>query len=169
MNAVAQSEVYDVTILGAGAAGLMCAGVAAKRGRSVLVLEQARKPAEKIRISGGGRWNFTNLHTTPANFLSENPRFCRSALSGFTQHDFIALVEKHGIAYHEKTRGQLFCDGSSQQIIGMLLEECRSAKTQLQLNAQILAVAKTESGFAVTSDRGEYRSRAVVVATGGPS
>src|ERR1700712_2717348 len=169
MSAARPTHGHDVIILGAGAAGLMCAGVAGKRGRSVLLLEQARHPGEKIRISGGGPCNFTNLHTTPANFLSDNPRFCRSALSGFTQHDFIALVEKHGIASHEKTKGQLFCDGSSQQIIDMLLEECRSAKAQLHLNAHILAVAKTESGFAVTSDRGEYRSRAVVVATGGPS
>jgi predicted flavoprotein YhiN len=105
---------YDVIILGAGAAGLMCAGVAGQRGRSVLVLEQARHPGEKIRISGGGRCNFTNLHTTPANFLSGNPRFCHSALSGYTPADFIALVERYGIAWHEKTRGQLFCDGSSR-------------------------------------------------------
>src|SRR3978361_2505229 len=134
-----RSNIYDVIILGAGAAGLMCAGVAGKRGRSVLLLEQARKPGEKIRISGGGRCNFTNLHTTPANFLSDNPRFCHSALSGFTQHDFIALVEKYGIAYHEKTRGQLFCDGSSQQIIDMLLDEVRGAEARLHLNRHILA------------------------------
>ena len=169
MSAVGQSDVYDVIILGAGAAGLMCAGVAAKRGRSVLVLEQARKPAEKIRISGGGRCNFTNLHTSPANFLSNNPQFCHSALSGFTQYDFVALVEKYGIAYHEKTRGQLFCDGSSRQIIDMLLAEFRSAKTQLLLNAHISAVTKTEDGFVVATDRGERRSRSLVVATGGPS
>ena len=167
MSAAAPSDVYDVIILGAGAAGLMCAGVAAKRGRSVLVLEQARKPGEKIRISGGGRCNFTNLRTTPANFLSENPRFCHSALSGYTQHDFIALVKKYGIAYHEKTRGQLFCDGSAQQIIDMLLDEFRGA--QLHLNAQILAVTKTEDGFVVETDAGERRSRSLVVATGGPS
>ena len=111
---------YDVMILGAGAAGLMCAAVAGGRGHQALLLEQARHPGEKIRISGGGRCNFTNLHTAPANFLSANPRFCHSALSGYTQRDFMALVESHGIAYHEKTRGQLFCDGSSQQIIDML-------------------------------------------------
>ena len=115
MSAARQTNSQDVIILGAGAAGLMCAGVAAGRGRSVLLLEQARQPAEKIRISGGGRCNFTNLHTSPANFLSENPRFCHSALSGYTQHDFIALVEKHRIAWHEKTLGQLFCDGSARQ------------------------------------------------------
>lgn len=162
-------NVHDVIILGAGAAGLMCAGVAGQRGRSVLVLEQARHPAEKIRISGGGRCNFTNLHTTPANFLSDNPRFCHSALSSFTQHDFIALVESYGIAFHEKTRGQLFCDGSSRQIIDMLLEECRKARAQLRLGVRISAIAKSESGFVVTTDQGEFRGRALVVATGGPS
>jgi predicted Rossmann fold flavoprotein len=158
---------YDVIVLGAGAAGLMCAGVAGKRDRAVLVLEQARHPGEKIRISGGGRCNFTNLHASAANFLSENPRFCHSALSGYTQHDFIALVEKHGIAWHEKTLGQLFCDGSSRQIIDMLLEECRSA--QLRLGVRISAVSKSGNGFVVTTDQGEFRGRSVVVATGGPS
>src|SRR5882757_1841303 len=167
MSAIRPSSNYDVVILGAGAAGLMCAGIAGKRGRSVLVLEQARHPGEKIRISGGGRCNFTNLHTTPANFLSENPRFCHSALSGYTQHDFTALVDKHGIAWHEKTRGQLFCDGSSRQIIDMLLEECRSA--QLRLGVRISAIAKNEGGVVVTTDQGEFRCRSLVVATGGPS
>src|ERR1700710_1641334 len=167
MSAARQTNSHDVVILGAGAAGLMCAGGAARRGRSVLVLERARQPAEKIRISGGGRCNFTNLHTTPANFLSENPRFCHSALSGYTQHDFIALVETYGIAWHQKTRGQLFCDGSSRQIIDMLLEECRS--TQLRLGGRISAIAKNEGGFVVTTDQGEFRCRSLVVATGGPS
>jgi predicted Rossmann fold flavoprotein len=160
---------YDVIILGAGAAGLMCAGLAGPRGRSVLVLEQSRHPAEKIRISGGGRCNFTNLHAGPANFLSDNPRFCRSALSGYTQRDFVTLVERYGIAYHEKTRGQLFCDGSSQQIIDMLLAECRNADAQWRLGVRISAIAKDDSGFVVTTDQGEYRSRSLVVATGGPS
>jgi predicted Rossmann fold flavoprotein len=158
---------YDVIILGAGAAGLMCAGVAAKRGRSVLVLEQARHPGEKIRISGGGRCNFTNLHTSPANFLSENPRFCRSALNGYTQHDFIALVDKYGIAWHEKTRGQLFCDGSSRQIIDLLLKECAGAR--LRLGVRISAISKSGDGFAVTTDQGEFHGLSLVVATGGPS
>jgi predicted Rossmann fold flavoprotein len=160
---------HDVIILGAGAAGLMCAGVAGQRGLKALVLEQARAPAEKIRISGGGRCNFTNLHTTPANFLSENPRFCRSALAGYTQRDFIAMVEAYGIAWHEKTLGQLFCDGSSRQIIDMLLEECRKAKAQLRLGVRISAVAKTDGGFVVVTDQGEFRCRSLVVATGGPS
>jgi predicted Rossmann fold flavoprotein len=160
---------HDVIILGAGAAGLMCAAVAGRRGRSVLLLEQSRQPAEKIRISGGGRCNFTNLHTSPANFLSNNPRFCRSALSGYTQRDFIALVESYGIAYHEKTRGQLFCDGSSRQIIDMLLEECRQARAQLRLGARVSAVSGAEGGFVVASDQGEFRCHSLVVATGGPS
>ncbi|MHB8266909.1 BaiN/RdsA family NAD(P)/FAD-dependent oxidoreductase [Bradyrhizobium sp.] len=167
MSAARQTNSHDVIILGAGAAGLMCAGVAAGRGRSVLVLEQARQPAEKIRISGGGRCNFTNLHTSPGNFLSENPRFCHSALSGYTQHDFIALVETYGIAWHEKTRGQLFCDGSSRQIIDMLLEECRGA--QLRLGVRISAITRNEDGFVVTTDQGEFCCRSLVVATGGPS
>ena len=160
---------YDVIILGAGAAGLMCAGVAGQRGGSVLLLEQSRNPAEKIRISGGGRCNFTNLHTSPANFLSDNPRFCNSALSGYTQRDFIALVEAYGIAWHEKTRGQLFCDGSSQQIIDMLLAECRKAHAQLRLGVRISAISGAEDGFVVVSDQGEFRCSSLVVATGGPS
>jgi predicted Rossmann fold flavoprotein len=164
-----QANLYDVIILGAGAAGLMCAGIAGQRGRSVLVLEQARAAGEKIRISGGGRCNFTNLHTTPANFLSDNPRFCHSALSGYTQRDFVALVESYGIAFHEKARGQLFCDGSSRQIIDMLLEECRKGGVQLRLGAKISAVSKAEDGFIVVSDQGEFRGRSLVVATGGPS
>jgi predicted Rossmann fold flavoprotein len=163
------SNFHDVIILGAGAAGLMCAGVAGQRGLKVLVLEQARAPGEKIRISGGGRCNFTNLHTSPADFLSENPRFCHSALAGYTQRDFITLVEAYGIAWHEKTRGQLFCDGSSRQIIDMLLEECRKAKAQLRLGVRISAISKAESGFIVLTDQGEFRARSLVVATGGPS
>jgi len=163
------SNSYDVIILGAGAAGLMCAGVAGQRGHQVLLLEQARDPGEKIRISGGGRCNFTNLHTSPANFLSDNPRFCNSALSGYTQRDFIALVEKYGIAWHEKTRGQLFCDGSSRQVVEMLLEECRKARAQLRLSVGISAISRVETGFAVASDQGEFRCRSLVVATGGPS
>jgi len=164
-----ESGFHDVIILGAGAAGLMCAAIAGARGRSVLLLEQSRSPAEKIRISGGGRCNFTNLHTSPANFLSNNPRFCTSALSGYTQRDFIALVESYGIAWHEKTRGQLFCDGSSRQIIDMLLQECRKASAQLRLGVRISAVSKTDGGFAIVSDQGEFHCKALVVATGGPS
>jgi len=160
---------HDVIILGAGAAGLMCAAVAGQRGHQALLLEQARHPGEKIRISGGGRCNFTNLHTSPSNFLSANPRFCHSALSGYTQRDFVALVESYGIAWHEKTRGQLFCDGSSRQIIDMLLEECRKAQAQLRLGVRISAISASENGFVVVTDQGEFRARSLVVATGGPS
>ena len=169
MTQARKPDFHDVIILGAGAAGLMCAAVAGQRGRSVLLLEQSRHPAEKIRISGGGRCNFTNLHTTPANFLSDNPRFCTSALTGYTPRDFIALVESYHIAWHEKTRGQLFCDGSSRQIIDMLLEECRKARAQLRLGVRISAVARDEAGFVVVSDQGEFRCKSLVVATGGPS
>lgn len=147
----------------------MCASIAGGRGRRVAVIEQAKRPAEKIRISGGGRCNFTNLYTTPANFLSRNPHFCKSALSGYTQHDFVAMVEKHRIAYHEKTRGQLFCDDSSQQIIDMLLDECGSANVTLHLGTKISSVTKGEGGFTVVTDRGEMRGKSLVVATGGPS
>jgi hypothetical protein len=164
-----QPNFHDVIILGAGAAGLMCAAVAGQRGRTVLLLEQSRHAGEKIRISGGGRCNFTNLHTSPANFVSNNPRFCNSALSGYTQRDFIALVESYGIAWHEKTRGQLFCDGSSRQIVEMLLEQCRKTRARLNLGVRISAVAKNEIGFAVVTDQGEFRCRSLVVATGGPS
>ena len=159
----------DVIILGAGAAGLMCAAVAGQRGRSVIVLEQSRVPAEKIRISGGGRCNFTNIHTSPSNFLSDNPRFCVSALKSYTQQDFIALVEKHRIAYHEKTRGQLFCDGSAQQIIEMLLGECRAARAQLKLGVKISEVAQTDGGFSIDTDAGVFAGKSLVIATGGPS
>jgi predicted Rossmann fold flavoprotein len=169
MNAGRPLNKVDVIILGAGAAGLMCAAIAGQRGRSVLLIEKSENPGEKIRISGGGRCNFTNLHTTPANFLSDNPRFCHSALNGYTQHDFIALVEKYRIAYHHKTRGQLFCDGSSRQIIDMLLEECRTANAQLRLGTRISAFSKDEIGFVVATDQGEFRCTSLVVATGGPS
>src|SRR5947207_14919037 len=118
---------FDVIILGAGAAGLMCAIEAGKRGRRVLVLERSERIGKKILISGGGRCNFTNLYCKPENFLSDNPHFCKSALARYTPADFIALVEKHGIAYHEKTLGQLFCDGPAQQIVTMLEKECRTA------------------------------------------
>ncbi len=119
---------FDVVVIGAGAAGMMCAAEAGKRGRSVLVIDHAAKPGEKIRISGGGRCNFTNLHAAPSNFISQNPSFAISALRRYTQRDFIALVERYGIAYHEKTLGQLFCDGSSKQIVDLLLNEMRGAR-----------------------------------------
>lgn len=160
---------YDVVILGAGGAGLFCAMTAAARGRSVLVLDHAKAPGEKIRISGGGRCNFTNLHATAANFISENPRFCISALKSYTQRDFIALVDKHNIAWHEKTLGQLFCDGSSQQIIDMLLAECHGAGAAIELQTKISRVEKTEAGFEVATDRTRITCTSLVIATGGKS
>ena len=162
-------EHHDVIILGAGGAGLFCAGVAGARGRSVLVLDHAKTMAEKIRISGGGRCNFTNLHTSPKNFLSENPSFCISALKRYTQHDFIALVNRHNIAWHEKTLGQLFCDGSSQQIIDMLRAECARGGAAIRLETKIIAVEKTETGFRVATGEGVLSCASLVVATGGLS
>lgn len=160
----------DVIVLGAGAAGMMCAAVAGKRGRSVLVVDHADAPGEKIRISGGGRCNFTNRFVTPAQFLSANPHFCISALSRYTPQDFIALVERHGIAYHEKTLGQLFCDGPAQQIIDLLLSEMRQAHAQLRLNCSVEEVAKNPAGFSLLFANGKtWECAALVVATGGKS
>lgn len=160
-------EDVDVIIIGGGAAGLMCAAGAVKRGRRVLVLERNAQVAQKVRISGGGRANFTNLHASPANFLSDNPHFCVSALKRYTQRDFIALVEKHGIAYHEKTLGQLFCDDSAQQIIDMLLAEARGAEIRTAVN--VTAVARDDERFRVHTDKGVFSGSALVIATGGPS
>jgi len=159
----------DVLVLGGGAAGLMCAIEAGKRGRKVLVVDHAKNPAEKIRISGGGRCNFTNIHCSPANFLSQNPRFCVSALKRYTQHDFLKLVEKHRISWHEKTLGQLFCDDSARDIIRMLLSELEAAGGKLQLETEIRAVDKPDDHFSVATSRGPVRAKALVVATGGPS
>jgi predicted Rossmann fold flavoprotein len=159
----------DVLVLGGGAAGLMCAIEAAKRGRKVLVIDHARRPAEKIRISGGGRCNFTNLHCSPANFLSQNPRFCVSALKRYTQHDFLKLVESHRIPWHEKTLGQLFCVDSAKDIIAMLLVELEAAGGTLQLETEIRAVDKPDNRFSVATSKGPLRATSLVVATGGPS
>jgi predicted Rossmann fold flavoprotein len=159
-----------VVIIGAGAAGMMCAAIAAQRGRKVLVLESAAKPGEKIRISGGGRCNFTNRGATPAQFLSDNPHFCISALSRFTPADFTALVDRYGIAWHEKTLGQLFCDGSAVQIIDMLLTEMTRAGAGLRLGVSVAQVEKTADGFALRLSSGEQVTCAsLVVATGGKS
>ncbi|RUW91593.1 NAD(P)/FAD-dependent oxidoreductase [Mesorhizobium sp. M7A.F.Ca.US.010.02.1.1] len=160
---------YDVVIIGAGAAGMMCAVEAAKRGRSVLILDHAAMPGEKIRISGGGRCNFTNIHASPKNFLSGNPHFCISALSRYTQRDFIALVERHRIAYHEKTLGQLFCDGSARQIIDMLVSEMQGRGVELALSASVEDVRKTVEGFALTLSTGLVTFQSLVVACGGKS
>ncbi|TGP88944.1 MULTISPECIES: NAD(P)/FAD-dependent oxidoreductase [unclassified Mesorhizobium] len=160
---------YDVVIIGAGAAGLMCAVEAAKRGRSVLILDHAAAPGEKIRISGGGRCNFTNIHASPKNFISRNPHFCISALSRYTQRDFIALVERYGIAYHEKTLGQLFCDGSARQIIDMLVSEMQGRGAELVLSTSVETVSKTEEGFELRLSTGSVSCRSLVVACGGKS
>jgi hypothetical protein len=160
----------DVIVIGAGAAGMMCAAVAGRRGRSVMVIDHAKSPGEKIRISGGGRCNFTNRHATPAQFLSANPHFCISALSRYTQQDFIALVERYGIAYHEKTLGQLFCDGSSNQIIELLLTEMRQAGTELRLGTTVEKIEKVADGFRLMLSGGEtLECASLVIATGGKS
>jgi predicted Rossmann fold flavoprotein len=158
----------DVIIIGGGAAGLMCAITAGNRGRQVIVLEGSNKIGKKILMSGGGRCNFTNLHCEPSRFISHNPHFCISALSRYTQWDFIALVEKHGIPYHEKTLGQLFCDNSSKDIVAMLLAECESAGVEIRTHCKIDTV-KFDDGFTVTSDKGSLRSESLVVASGGLS
>jgi predicted Rossmann fold flavoprotein len=161
---------HDVVVIGAGAAGMMCAATAAARGRSVLVLETGDAPGEKIRISGGGRCNFTNRHASPAQYLSANPHFCISALSRYTQDDFVALVNRHRIAWHEKTLGQLFCDGSATQIIAMLLAEMKAAGAVLRLKTQLQYVDKAETGFTLQLSSGEVvECGALVVATGGLS
>lgn len=159
----------DVLVIGAGAAGLMCAIEAGRRGRRVLVIDHADKPAEKIRISGGGRCNFTNLQTTPKQFLSDNPHFCVSALKRFSQHDFIARIEARGIAYHEKTLGQLFCDGSARKIIDMLLDDLKAAGGELELGVEPGAIARTAEGFRIETSTGPIACVSLVIATGGKS
>lgn len=159
---------FDVAIVGGGAAGLMCAIEAGKRGRSVVVFEKGKACAGKIRISGGGRCNFTNIHCTPANFHSENPHFAKSALKRYGPKDFIALVEKHRIAYHEKTLGQLFCDDSAHDIIQMLLRECENAGVQIRTTTEIEQVSK-QDGFLLKLGSESIEVQSLVIATGGPS
>lgn len=166
MNAVIQS--FDALILGGGAAGLMCAIEAGKRGRRVAVLERAERLGKKILISGGGRCNFTNLYCQPENFISANPHFAKSALARYTPADFIALIEKHGIPYYEKTLGQLFCKNSSRDVLAMLEEECGLAGCSVFLDTTIAEVRRSEV-FSVRTDRTEFRAPALVVATGGLS
>ena len=163
------AEKSDVIVIGAGAAGMMCAIRAGQRGRSVLVLDHAKTPGEKIRISGGGRCNFTNIHAGPKNFLSANPHFCKSALARFTPADFVAMVDRHKIAWHEKTLGQLFCDDSAKDIIHMLLDEMRSAGAEWQLRTEITGIEKTDGGFRVSTSEGAYDCASLVIATGGKS
>ena len=158
----------DVVIIGAGAAGLMCAIEAGKRGRSVLVLDHNKKIGEKIRISGGGRCNFTNRNVGPSNFISQNPHFCKSALARYTPTDFISLIEKHGILYHERKHGQLFCDGSAEQIIRILLEECRKVNVEIQTEV-IIAKIEKQSAFKLITDSSKLITSSLVIATGGLS
>src|SRR5579859_4174971 len=161
-------ETADVIVLGAGAAGMMCALTAGRRGRRVLVLELLRQPGAKILISGGGRCNFTNRETAPERFLSANPHFCKSALSRYSHYDFIAMVERHRIAYHEKTLGQLFCDGSARAIVAMLAAECVSAGVALHLGCRVIDVSRANH-FRVATDQGNFTGSALVIATGGCS
>lgn len=162
-------EQFDVVVIGAGAAGMFCAALAGQGGRRVLLLDNGKKAGRKILMSGGGRCNFTNMYTEPAAYLSENPHFCKSALARYTQWDFIDLVNRHGIAYHEKTLGQLFCDDSAQQIVDLLLKECEQGQVTLRLRSEVLAVEQGENGFTLSLNGGQVSAGALVVATGGLS
>jgi predicted Rossmann fold flavoprotein len=161
-------ESFDVVIVGAGAAGLMCAMTAGNRGRRVLLLEHNDQAGAKILISGGGRCNFTNLEIAPERFLSANPHFCKSALSRYTQHDFIALVERHRIRYHEKTLGQLFCDGSAREVLAMLMAECAAARVDLRSRHRVTEVTRADR-FRIETDKGSFDAPVLVLATGGLS
>ena len=159
----------DVLVIGAGAAGLMCAMTAGRRGRRVRVVERANRPGQKILMSGGGRCNFTNTGTTPANFISANPHFCKSALARYQPADFIDMVDRHGIAWHEKELGQLFCDESSKQIVRMLLDECADAAVDIDVGCEVHGVAREGDGFVVETARGRMLATSLVVASGGLS
>ena len=159
----------DVVIIGAGAAGLMSALTAAARGRRVLLIEHANKAGKKILMSGGGRCNFTNMYTEPANFDSQNPHFCKSALARYSPGDFIAMVERHGVPYHEKKLGQLFCDNKSKDILGMLLHECEQTGVDLRLDTSVDRIERAETGYVLTTSMGQIASPSLVVATGGLS
>jgi hypothetical protein len=160
---------FDVVIIGGGAAGLMCASTAGQRGKRVLVVEHANRVGKKILMSGGGRCNFTNSGTTPANFLSANPHFCKSALARYPPGEFIALVEAHGIAYHEKELGQLFCDDSSKQIVRLLLDECVKAGVRIETSCSVTTIDRDDAGFNIQCTLGTVHATALVVATGGLS
>ncbi|WP_342639703.1 NAD(P)/FAD-dependent oxidoreductase [Proteus faecis] len=160
---------YDTVIIGAGAAGLFCASLAGQAGLSVLVLDNGKKAGRKILMSGGGRCNFTNMYIEPSAYLSENPHFCKSALARYTQWDFIELVQKHNIAYHEKTLGQLFCDDSAQQIVDLLLTECQKGKVSVRLRSEVTQIEKTDVGFTIFVDGKTITTSSVVIASGGLS
>ncbi len=159
----------DILIIGAGAAGLMCAFSAAQRGRSVMLIDHANKPGKKILMSGGGRCNFTNMYTEPSNFLSQNPHFCKSALARYTQWDFIELVGKHAVPYHEKKLGQLFCDNKSSDILGLLLSECEQAGVDLRMDTSVQTISKVEAGYCLQTSAGPITCQSLVIATGGLS
>ena len=159
----------DVVIIGAGAAGLMCALTAASRGREVLLLDHSNKAGKKILMSGGGRCNFTNMYAEPGNFFSQNPHFCKSALARYTPWDFIAMVAKYGVPYHEKKLGQLFCDNKSKDILHMLLEECRQAGVTLRVNTAVKQISEAGAGYRLSTDVGTIAAQSVVIATGGLS
>ncbi|NBA96670.1 NAD(P)/FAD-dependent oxidoreductase [Pseudomonas sp. R5(2019)] len=159
----------DVIIIGAGAAGLLCAFTAANRGRRVMLIDHANKPGKKILMSGGGRCNFTNMYTEPGNFLSQNPHFCKSALARYTQWDFIERVGKHGVPYHEKKLGQLFCDNKSSDILGMLLSECEQADVDLRMDTSVQHIEKLEQGYLLQTSAGQLQCSSLVIATGGLS
>jgi predicted Rossmann fold flavoprotein len=165
----APSDPYDAIVLGAGGAGLMCAAIAGQRGKRILVIDHAEEAGKKILISGGGRCNFTNIHTAPDRYLSANPHFAKSALGRYTPQDFLALVERHGIAWHEKTLGQLFCDQSARQIVAMLLAECEAGGVAIRLNHSISAVTHAYGRFTVTHGGRIASAPALVIATGGPA
>ncbi|NUW59596.1 NAD(P)/FAD-dependent oxidoreductase [Cronobacter muytjensii] len=162
-------EQFDAIIVGAGAAGLFCAAQAGQAGRRVLVLDNGKKPGRKILMSGGGRCNFTNLYVEPSAYLSANPHFCKSALARYTQWDFIDLVGKHGIAWHEKTLGQLFCDDSAEQIVTMLMAECEKGGVTVRLRSEVLDIARDENGYTLTLNGGAVQTPKLVIASGGLS
>ncbi|MEO4046790.1 NAD(P)/FAD-dependent oxidoreductase [Pseudomonas sp. CAU 1711] len=160
---------FPVIVIGAGAAGLMCAAKAAARGRGVLLLDHANKPGKKILMSGGGRCNFTNMYCEPGNFLSANPHFCKSALARYSQWDFVELVVRHDVPYHEKKLGQLFCDRKASDILNMLLAECDAHGVDLRLDTAVETIAKSEVGYRLTTSAGEFACQSLVIATGGLS
>lgn len=162
-------ERFDAIIIGAGAAGMFCSALAGQAGRRVLLIDNGKKPGRKILMSGGGRCNFTNLYVGPGAYLSQNPHFCKSALARFTQWDFIDLVNKHGIAWHEKTLGQLFCDDSAQQIVDMLVDECEKGNVAFRLRSEVLSVAKDDTGFTLELNGMTVGCEKLVIATGGLS
>ncbi|WP_439214325.1 NAD(P)/FAD-dependent oxidoreductase [Duffyella gerundensis] len=162
-------EQFDVIIIGAGAAGLFCAAQAGQRGLNVLLVDNGKKPGRKILMSGGGRCNFTNMYIEPAAYLSHNPHFCKSALARYTQWDFIELVAKHGIAYHEKTLGQLFCDDSAQQMVDLLVKECEQGRVTLRLRTEVGAITRDDQGYRLSLNGTEVSARKLVVASGGLS